>query len=155
MTFSAMIPLVATLIALWFAVLLARQYVARRRPYQLWWALSMLSYAFAAFGEFYALAFGWNIPMYKFYYFNAVSLVAVMAAGQMYMMCPKWAAAAYAVLNTAVMLAFAVLLFGVEPNVQVLAHSDAAVGGEALEKGSLIRSLFPPLLSAVGGLILM
>jgi hypothetical protein len=57
---------------------------------------------------------------------------------------------------TLIALWFAALLLGVEPNMQVLAHSDAAVGGEALEKGSLIRSLFIAggalILSAVGRL---
>jgi hypothetical protein len=43
----------------------------------------------------------------------------------------------------------------VDPDKAVLAQHDAAVGGEALQKGSVIRTVFPPLLSGVGGLILI
>jgi hypothetical protein len=155
MNLGSLVPLGAALIALWFVVLLLRQYGSRKKLYQLWWAISMLSYAFASFGEFYALAAGWNVPMYKFYYFNAVSLVAIMAAGEMYMLFKNRVGHVYLVLMLATMAAFLVLLVQVTPDPAVLAQHDAAVGGDALAKGSLIRSVFPPVLSGVGGMILI
>ncbi|MGZ4105915.1 MAG: hypothetical protein ACXVDE_00845 [Tumebacillaceae bacterium] len=155
MNLTSLVPLGAALIALWFAVLLLRQYAGRKRLYQLWWAISMLSYAFASFGEFYALAYGWNVPMYKFYYFNAVSLVAVMAAGEMYMLFKNRVGHVYLVLMLLTMAAFLVLLVQVTPDANMLLQHDAAIGGNALEKGSLIRSVFPPVLSGVGGMILI
>lgn len=155
MTLRAFVPLGAAVIALWFAVLLLRQYSERKKLYQFWWAISMLSYAFASFGEFYALAVGWNVPMYKFYYFNAVSLVAIMAAGEMYMLFKNRVGHVYLALMLLTMAAFWVLLMQVTPNYAVLAQHDAAIGGDALAKGSLIRSVFPPVLSGVGGMILI
>jgi hypothetical protein len=155
MNLTSLVPLGAALIALWFAVLLLRQYAGRKRLYQLWWASSMLSYAFASFGEFYALAYGWNVPMYKFYYFNAVSLVAVMAAGEMYMLFKNRVGHVYLALMLATMAVFVVLLLQVTPDTNMLMRNDAAIGGNALEKGSLIRSVFPPVLSGVGGMILI
>lgn len=154
----AVIPLLATGIAVWFAVILGRQYAARKGLHQLWWAISMLSYACASFGEFFALAFGWNAGIYKFYYFHAISLVAVMAAGEMYMLFRdrlRVVGHAYAAAMSLAMIVLLVLLVQVEPNPAALATHGAAIGGEAMEKGSLIRSLFPPLLSGVGGLILI
>jgi hypothetical protein len=145
----------ASLVSLWFAVLLFRQYAGRKRLFQLWWAISMLSYAGASFGEYYALAFGWGAPMYKFYYFNAVSLVAIMAAGEMYMLFRAKVGHVYLALTLALMAVFAYLLIGVTPDSAVLAQNDAAIGGDALQKGSVIRSVFPPILSGVGGLILI
>lgn len=155
MTASSMVSLGATLIALWFALLLFRQYAERKRPYQLWWGISMLSYACAAFGEFYALTYGWSVSMYKLYYFNAVSLVAIMAAGQMYMLFRRQIGHVYLFLTLAMMVVFAVMLSMVAPDATVLAQNDAAIGGEALQKGSVIRSVFPPILSGIGGMILI
>ncbi|KEO83380.1 hypothetical protein [Tumebacillus flagellatus] len=155
MNASSWVPLGASLISLWFAVLLFRQYAGRKRLYQLWWAISMLSYACASFGEFYALAYGWSPSMYKFYYFNAVSLVAIMAAGEMYMLFKSKIGHVYLVIMIALMATLAALLVTAVPDPSVIGHHDAAIGGNALPKGSVIRSVFPPILSGVGGLILI
>jgi hypothetical protein len=152
---QSLVPLGAALIALLFAVQLARQFMQRRRPHQLWWSVSMLSYACASFGEFYALAVGWNVPMYILYYFNAVSLVAIMSAGQIYMLFSKKIGHVYLGAMIALMAVFAIMLAGAAPDPAALAANDAAIGGDALPKGSLIRSLFPPVLSGIGGLILI
>ncbi|PWK16309.1 hypothetical protein [Tumebacillus permanentifrigoris] len=155
MNASAWVPLGATLVSSWFAVMLFRQYGERQRSYQLWWAISMLSYASASFGEYYALAFGWSAPMYKFYYFNAVSLVAIMAAGEMYMLFKARVGHIYLFVTLALMAVFAYLLLMVTPDPTILSQNGAAIGGDALQKGSVIRSVFPPILSGVGGMILI
>ncbi|MBL0385399.1 hypothetical protein JJB07_01955 [Tumebacillus sp. ITR2] len=155
MNASSWVPLGASLISLWFAVLLFRQYTGRKRLFQLWWSISMLSYACASFGEFYALAFGWSSAMYKFYYFNAVSLVAIMAVGEMYMLFKAKVGHLYLVVMIALMAALAFLLTTAVPDPAVMGHNDAAIGGNALPKGSVIRSVFPPILSGVGGMILI
>lgn len=155
MILTSLVPLGAVVIALLFAGLLWRQYAARKKLYQLWWAISMLSYACASFGEFFALAFGWNVPMYKFYYFNAVSLVALMAAGEVYMLFKNRTGHIYLALTLLVMAVFLILLLPVTPDASVLAKHDAAIGGNALAAGSVIRSVFPPVLSGIGGMILI
>ncbi|HEU4963393.1 MAG TPA: hypothetical protein VFV52_05960 [Bacilli bacterium] len=155
---ASVIPLAASLIALCFAVILGRQYGRKHGLHQLWWAISMLSYACASYGEFYALAFGWNVGMYLFYYFNAISLVAIMAAGEMYMLFRdkfRWIGHLYAGAMVAAMLVLVVLLTQAETVTAQLASHDAAIGGEGLPQDSLIRSLFPALLSGIGGTILI
>ncbi len=150
--FFSMIPLIASLVSLVFAWNLWRQYRVHRRNSPLLWAVSMLLYAIAAFGEFYGLLFGMNVFMYKLYYISAVSLVAVMAAGQVYFMSTKWGHAFLAVTGVG-FLAF-VLHTTLSPvNVEALSAVGSVVGGEAMPAG--LRKIYPPILSGIGGTVLL
>jgi len=76
-------PLVASLVALVFAALLARQFAARRRPYQLSWAVAMLLYAGGSFALFLGALDGWTPAEYKAYWLlGAVLNVPFLALGE-------------------------------------------------------------------------
>ena len=80
----AVFPLVAALVAFVFALLLFRQFLSRRRPYQLAWALAMLMYAAASFALFFGVLSGWSAIEYRVYWlFGAVLTVPFLALGEL------------------------------------------------------------------------
>jgi MFS family permease len=77
-------PLVAALVALVFSGLLLRQYLQRRRPYQLAWAIALLMYAAASFAMFLGVLNGWTTTEYRIYWlFGAVLNVPFLAFGEL------------------------------------------------------------------------
>ena len=79
----AVFPLIAALVALVFSALLVRQYVSRRRPYQLAWALALLMYAAASGALFLGVLSGWTPTEYRVYWlFGAVLNVPFLALGE-------------------------------------------------------------------------
>lgn len=77
-------PLVAAAVAFVFAVLLARQYVQRRRPSQLLWAIALLMYAAASLAVAIGALNGWSRLTFEVYWvFGAVLNVPFLAAGEL------------------------------------------------------------------------
>src|SRR6266478_4071802 len=62
------IPLIAAVVGATFAVLVGRQYVRRRKPYQAIWALALAMFGVAAAFETVGQLAGWSDPTYKGYY---------------------------------------------------------------------------------------
>ena len=78
------VPLLATLVAAAFAVLLAAQYRARRRSYQAVWAVALAMFAVASFVVFLGVLGGWTTGEYRlFWLFGAVLNVPYLAAGEL------------------------------------------------------------------------
>jgi hypothetical protein len=76
-------PLVAAVIAAAFAVSLGRQFAARRRPYQLLWALAMVMYALASLAAMVGVLSGWTPFWFGVYWaLGAVLNVPFLAAGE-------------------------------------------------------------------------
>ena len=76
-------PLAAGAVALAFAVQLARQFAARRRPYQLMWAVALLMYGAASVAVVLGTAGGWSrIEFEAFWVLGAVLNVPFLAAGE-------------------------------------------------------------------------
>ncbi|WP_018133017.1 hypothetical protein [Effusibacillus pohliae] len=149
---AAFIALLASVTALVFAWKLLQRFQQRRTSSFLWWSVSMILYSLAAFGEFYGLLFGMNVPVYKAYYFAAVSLVAVMAVGQVYFLSQKWGRV-FLGLTSAGLLAFLVHIATVAVDESVLAQTGTVIGGDAMPK--VIRTIYPPILSGIGGTVLL
>ncbi len=77
------IPLVATAIAAVFAVRLAQQFLARRGPAQLLWAIAMGMFALASAAATIGVASGWSTTLYAIYWgLGAVLNVAFLAGGE-------------------------------------------------------------------------
>ena len=68
-----------------FALLVFRQWFARRRAYQLAWSAGLVMFALAAFAQFLAEAYGWSDGVYRAYYFLAAPLVAVLGVGSAFL----------------------------------------------------------------------
>jgi hypothetical protein len=77
-------PLLAALIALSFAGLLMRQWLARRRTYQAIWAVALLMYAVACFEVFLGGLGGWTSGEFRLYWLlGAVLNVPFLALGEL------------------------------------------------------------------------
>jgi hypothetical protein len=84
------LPLVAAIIALGFALVLARQFLRRRRPHQAMWTVALLMYAAASFGLFLGVADGWTTGEYRTYWlFGAVLNVPYLAQGEVHLLVGK------------------------------------------------------------------
>jgi hypothetical protein len=77
-------PLVAAMVAFVFAGMLTRQFVARRRPYQLLWAISLAMYGVASTMILVGATAGWSRTSFQVYWvLGAVLTVPYLAAGEL------------------------------------------------------------------------
>ena len=89
----AYIPLFTSIISLVFAVTVLDQYFARRKPFQLLWAIGLFMYSIAAFTEFYSNVFGITEMMLRLWYlFGAILVAAYMGMGTLYLLMRRRAA---------------------------------------------------------------
>jgi hypothetical protein len=78
------LPLLAAAVALVFAGQLARQWMARRRPYQLLWSAAMAMYAVASVAVAVGVLRGWTVFDFRLYWaLGAVLNVPFLAAGEL------------------------------------------------------------------------
>ena len=145
------IPLLAMLVSIAFAWTLSRRAIQTKRLNDILFAVSLWMFVLATYGEFYGSAFGWNPWMYKLYYFPAISLVAYMASATLYARTRHWASKLFVAYTFVVSLAFLVTLI-IAPVDSAIFGQVGPVGGEYMP--SSVR-LYSPLLSAVGGVILV
>lgn len=77
-------PLVAAVVALVFSGSLVRQFLQRRHPYQLLWAIALLMYAVASLAVMFGALNGWSRTAFEiFWLFGAVLNVPFLAAGEL------------------------------------------------------------------------
>jgi hypothetical protein len=87
MDWNVILPLASALLSLVFALMLLEQWRARRRPYQLVWALGMLWYGISAGTEWFGGAIGWSEPLYRAWYLiGAVWVAAWLGLGTVYLL---------------------------------------------------------------------
>ncbi|MHA1956361.1 MAG: hypothetical protein ACW968_05480 [Candidatus Thorarchaeota archaeon] len=82
-------PVIATIISAIFAVMVLRQYMRRRRIYQLVWFVSLVMFTVSAGFETMSEFMGWNVEIYRIYLVLAASQVALMGAGALYLILKK------------------------------------------------------------------
>lgn len=89
----AYFPLITCIVSLIFAVTVLDQYFARRKPFQLLWAIGLFMYAVAAFTEFYAGVYGVSAFILRlWYYIGAILVAAYMGMGTLYLLMKRRAA---------------------------------------------------------------
>lgn len=110
-------------------------------------------FTLAAFGEFYSEWKGFNHFIYKLYYFPAITLVPVMAAGTLYLLLRKnrWIAHLFLLYTVVLSIWMFVLLIPVIPDEKILGQT-IAIGGEGMPD-YIRRFSFP--LSGIGGIVLI
>jgi len=119
-------PLVAAAVAFVFAALLVRQYVRRRRSYQLLWAIALLMYAAASLAVAIGALNGWSRLAFEVYWvFGAVLNVPFLAAGELQLL----------VRNRGIELALDVVL------VFVVAYSISVARGALYDAQALAQQL--------------
>lgn len=79
--------LVAAVVGLAFGAAVLLQFLSRRKPYQLIWAIALAMFGVAALCEAIGLAAGWSAGDYKAYYlFGALLNVGWLAVGEVYLL---------------------------------------------------------------------
>jgi hypothetical protein len=143
------LPLVTALVSGAFAVAVGLQYVRKRRPQQLMWAIGFLLFTVAAFMGFLARSGGATEFEYRlFYLFGAITNVAWLALGTVYIVAPRYGRAALAlVLALSATAVYAVFAAPVDITV-------AQDTGKGYPDGSLPRIL-AAIGSGVGSLVLI
>lgn len=97
------ISLFSCLVAFTLTAMMLDQYVSRRRPYQLVWAVALTVFGLAVLVEFLANATVWTVTAYRWWFlFGATFAAATLGLGTLYLLLPaKWARAATAALAIA------------------------------------------------------
>jgi hypothetical protein len=86
----AVFPLAAALIAAWFAARLGRRFVARRRPHEGVWSISLTMYALASVAMFYGVLDRWSPEEFRtFWLLGAILNVPFLFAGELYLLAPR------------------------------------------------------------------
>lgn len=81
------LPLITCIISFIFAVTVLDQYFARRKSFQLLWAIGLFMYSIAAFTEFYAGMYGvTEIILRLWYLVGAILVAAYMGMGTLYLL---------------------------------------------------------------------
>jgi hypothetical protein len=122
-------PLVAAVVAAVFAGLVAKQYLSRRRPSQLAWAIALAMYAAASLAVVFGVAGGWTTGEFQLYWaLGAVLNVPFLAGGELMLLVRN---------RTAQAAIWIVLVFLTAYTVSVLrgATFDAAALAEDLPSG--------------------
>jgi hypothetical protein len=84
---NVVFPFLSSLLSFVFAVLVADQWVRRRQPYQLVWAIGLLWYGISAGTEFIGGAWGWNEPLYRTWYLiGAFGVAAYLGLGTVFLL---------------------------------------------------------------------
>jgi hypothetical protein len=81
------VPLASAIISFIFAITVLDQYFARRKPYQLVWAIGLFMYAVSTFTEFWWYGVGHSDMMYRLWYLIGAILVAgYLGQGTIYLL---------------------------------------------------------------------
>ncbi len=86
----AVIPLVSTVVSLVFALTVLDQFFARRKSYQLIWAIGLFMFFIGTGTEFWTGVWGLNQAIYRLWYlFGAILVAAYLGMGTLYLLTPR------------------------------------------------------------------
>lgn len=81
------LPLLSSVLSFTFAAMVGDQWIRRRQPYQLVWAIGLLWYGISAGTEFLGSAFGWSEPLYRTWYLiGAFGVAAYLGLGTVFLL---------------------------------------------------------------------
>ena len=142
-------PLITTLISLFFAISVFRQYIERRKIYQFIWGIGLFIFSVTTLLEFISEIYGWTISMYRIYYVLIASLVAILGLGTVYL------------LNKRGGIHFTIY-FAVVMSVLIISTLNADVASEKLNERTVGGSAMPasvriisPFLTILGSIVLI
>jgi hypothetical protein len=126
-------PLAATLVAVAFAGMTAKQAVERRRPYLVAWTIALAMFAVASFAAFLGVDGGWTPALFRLYWlFGAILTVPYLALGELLLLFRgKRVRAAMWVVVAAMTVFAAIVVFTSHVEGAALAGRDLPLGKEA------------------------
>ncbi len=86
----AVIPFISAVVSFIFALAVLDQFFARRKPYQLIWAIGLFMYFISTGAEFWVGVWGLNETIYRLWYlFGAIFVAAYLGLGTVYLLLPQ------------------------------------------------------------------
>jgi glucan phosphoethanolaminetransferase (alkaline phosphatase superfamily) len=83
----AILPLISSIVSLVFAITVLDQFFARRKPYQLVWAIGLFMYFISTGTEFWTETWGLNEVVYRLWYLiGAIFVAAYLGLGTIYLL---------------------------------------------------------------------
>ncbi len=146
---QSFLPLLTTLISLFFTISVFRQYLSRWKIYQFIWGTGLLIFSVTTLFEFISEIYGWNVPMYRAYYILIASLVAILGLGTVYLF--NMRARRYLTLYFAIVLTVLIIL-SLNADVSSEKLQEKIIGGGAMPAG--VR-LITPFLTIPGSIALI
>jgi hypothetical protein len=143
------VPLIAAVVGGAFAVVVGRQYMTRRKPYQAVWALALAMFGVAALFETAGQVAGWTDATYKGYYlFGGVLNVGWLGLGSLLILTSRRVGVA------AVIVMAAISLIGIV--VVIAAHTDPSLlKAQVPARGAIDAPAWLPIITNVGGSLLL
>ncbi len=84
---TAFIPLISAVVSCVFALAVLDQFFARRKPYQLVWAIGLFMYSISTGMEFWTGIWGFNDIVYRLWYlFGAIFVAAYLGMGTIFLL---------------------------------------------------------------------
>jgi hypothetical protein len=143
------IPLIAALTGGTFAVVVGRQYLSRRKPYQAVWAIALAMFGVAALFETVGGAAGWSDATYKGYYlFGALLNVGWLGLGSLLLLVSARAGRIAVIVMIVVSLISVVALLASHTNPVLLRAQVPA-------RGAIDVTFVLPLITNLGGSLLL
>ncbi|OLD50309.1 MAG: hypothetical protein AUI42_03920 [Actinobacteria bacterium 13_1_40CM_2_65_8] len=143
------IPLIAAAVGATFAVVVGRQYMRRRKPYQAIWALALAMFGVAAAFETVGQLAGWSDATYKGYYlFGGLLNVGWLGIGSLLLLVPMRVGRVAVIVMVLISLVSVVAVLAAHTNPTLL---KAQVPG----RGAIDVPGALPLLTNLGGSLLL
>jgi hypothetical protein len=143
---NTILPFLASMVSLIFAILIFKRYAEKRRAHLLLWGIGMIFYAVGGFCEAYYGAFGWNSLIFRLWYLLGAILVAAwLGQGTVYLLAKRSWANATMVLLVLGSLYGLVRVFGAELDPSLLTtslHTGSELSGHAIITPG-VRALTP------------
>lgn len=133
-------PLGAAIVSAVFALLLARQWVAKRRPNLLAWAIALTMFGAASVAPAVGMLSRWTPAWFRLYYlFGAIVNVPVLALGTIYLLASRRAGHIGSVVVVVASVVAAIVVSHARINVQPLQSGGIPKGSEVMP--SMVRIL--------------
>lgn len=143
-----LLPLVVTVVAFVFGVLLLNQYRERRKPYQLVWAAALFMGCLAGLTFVLFLADGRSVFFFRAYYiFGALLMAAYLGLGEIYLLAPRRTSGTTALI-VLVLSVIGISFISIAPVDTSLLHGSNIEGGTKAIGGPAI--VFIALLNTFG-----
>lgn len=147
-------PMISGIISAVFTILLATQYIRRRKTHQLMWTVALALFTLAYALEFSSELYGWTETAYRVYYASVSPLVAFMGVGTLFLLMRKSLGKYFLAYTILVSAALVILASTASIDTTTLATYSPPSGISGTAMPSSVR-LISPLLTIPGSLILI
>ncbi len=154
MAYAWLVPALAGAVSAVFASLVWGQFSARRRPFQLAWALGLSAYSAASFIEAYVSGNPWSVALYRAYFPLAAATVGLLGLGSVLLARVNAWTALYAALTGLAVVVALVGPFALPLDSAAFADAGPSLGAAPVPFSNPGRVAFL-VLNIVGGLALI